>query len=168
MNHRIEMHYPAPADTVLRMMTGASFYADRLRRLGVVEFEVLDQRNDGSDFSIRIKRRVSVEAQVPAMLQKLLPAQLTVVHTDRWHIPDRSGEVEFEFRGLPVTVRCRTALNDTPGGCTLVYNWDIRAKAALIGGMVEKLLVEDLELKLAAETRAGVEMLAEAHPGLGS
>lgn len=160
MKQRMQMRYPASAATVLRMMTQVDFHTAKLQRLGISGYQLLDQQRDAERFSVRIRRRVPIEVPVPALLQKLVPAQLLVVHEDRWTLADARGEVIFEFQGLPLQLACCTALQDADGGCVLSYDWEVQAKVPMVGGAVEMLLLADLEKKLAAETRVGIELLA--------
>ncbi|MDB5974478.1 MAG: hypothetical protein JWR07_1238 [Nevskia sp.] len=161
MKLSIECRYPASAAVVLKMMTTREFHTGKLEILGLAPYTVLAHHFDGGDFSIKIRRKMAISAPVPAALRRFTPAEITVTHEDCWNVPNRSGAVDFEVKGLPVELSCRTALIDREEHSLLRYDWDIGAKVPLLGGALEKLLMADLERKLMAETQAGIGLLKD-------
>lgn len=159
MKHQIKARYPAKAEVVIRMLTDPAYYPAKFKAMNQPKFEVLSQRAEGDNFSIKLKRQVPLQTPVPGMLKKLLPSETTLVHEDSWNAASRSGRMSVEVPGIPVDLSCKTSLRDDGAGSVLVYDWDIRARIPLIGGVLEKFLAADMEKTWAKDNEVGVALL---------
>lgn len=153
MKHEIRARYPAPADVVLRMFTDRSFHTRKLEALGISKYEVLNERREGSTWSIRIDRKV------PINLPGVKGVESAVGHTESWDSARKTGTVQVETRGVPVAISCQARLADEPGGCTVHYAWSVESKVPLIGGKIEKAVIADMEKRSAEETRVSVSLI---------
>ncbi|MDD3764556.1 MAG: DUF2505 domain-containing protein [Nevskiales bacterium] len=155
MKHATTTRFPAPAATVIRMMTDRDFHVRKLEALGLAEFEVLAHDADGDDFRIRIQRKV------PVQMPGLKGGHTTVINEERWDRGSLSGSVQVEPQGMPVEMACRTRLLDEGDGCVQTFDWDIQARIALVGKTLEKFIVADMEQRAAEETRITLELLEQ-------
>ncbi len=144
MKQKLEGRYPAPSSTVIKMMTDKKFYTDRLDLQGIKEYQVVDHKSDGKDFSITIKRKVG-------------PISVTSVET--WNVAKKSGRITVDLQGMPMDVSCATALVDKGSECVLTYDWDIHSKVPLVGGKIEKQFAGENEKAIPEQTRLGIQLL---------
>ncbi len=153
--HEMKAHYPAPADTVLRMMTDRAFHTRKLEGMGLRQYQVLDHASSGDDFRIRIERKVPV--QMPGM--KKAAGETSVINEESWNRATRSGRVRVEPAGMPVEMNADHSIADEGDGSVITFVWTIDAKIPMVGGTLEKFIVSDMENRAAEETRAAVALL---------
>ncbi len=144
MKQKLEGRYPASSDVVIKMMTDRKFYIARLELQGLKEYEVLDHKSDGKQFSISIKRKIG-------------PIAVTSVET--WNLARKTGTIEVQLQGMPMEVSCVTSLTDQGGECVLTYHWDIHSKVPLVGGKIEKQFAAENEKAVPEQTRLGIQLL---------
>ena len=159
MKHQSQVRYPAPSDVVIRMFTDRNFHTRKLDEMGLKNYQVLDHAFDGTDFRIKIQRKVPMQA--PAMVKKFVAAESTVVNEERWNARNKTGKVLVEPQGIPLEMHCVTALKDQDGECLVSYDWTINARIPLMGGTLEKFVVSDLDRRSAEETAIGLRLLKD-------
>jgi len=144
MKQKLEARYPATSDVVIKMMTDKKFYTDRLDLQGIKEYEVVNHKSDGKNFSITIKRKVTA---------------INVTSIETWNLAKKTGRITVELQGMPMEVSCDTALADAGKDCVLTYHWDIKSKLPLVGGKIEKSFATENEKAIPEQTRLGIELL---------
>lgn len=144
MKQKLEARYPAPSSTVIKMMTDKKFYTDRLELQGIKDYEVLEHKSDGNEFSISIKRKVTA---------------INVTSIEKWNVAKKTGTIKVELQGMPMDVSCTTSLTDQGDGCVLTYNWDVVSKIPLVGGKIEKQFAGENEKAIPEQTRLGIQLL---------
>ena len=159
MKHQSQARYPAPSDVVMRMFTDKNFHTRKLDAMGLKNYQILDHTLKGADFRIRIRRKVPMQA--PALVKKFFPAESTVVNEERWNTKSRTGSVVVEPQGVPLEMSCATALNDQGGECIVSFDWTVKAKIPLVGGVLEKFVISDMERLAAEETAIAIRMLGD-------
>ncbi len=160
MKHQVKAHYPVSSDVLIKAFTDKAFHLSKLEQLGVTEHEVLGHSFDGQNFSIKIRRKQPLGVPIPAALKKLIASgEVTIEHEDCWNLPSKTGHVNFDIHGVPVKLSCKLSLADDAQGSVYTYDWDVNARVPLIGKVLEKTLVADLDEKIAAETAAGIALL---------
>lgn len=159
MKHQSHARYPAPSDVVMRMFTDKNFHTRKLDTMGLKNYQILDHALDSTDFRIRIRRKVPMQA--PALVKKFFPAESTVVNEERWNTKSRTGSVLVEPQGVPLEMSCLTALKDQGGECIVSFDWTVKAKIPLVGGALEKFVISDMERLAAEETAIAIRMLKD-------
>lgn len=155
--HETTTRYPAPADTVLKMMTDRGFHERKLGALGLAKYQILDHAFDGQDFRIKIERKVPVQA--PGMVKKALAPETTVVSEESWNLAARRGRVAVAPQGMPVEMSCEVSIADDGSDSVITHRWNIEAKIPVVGGTLEKFIVSDMDNRAAEETRVAIELL---------
>lgn len=153
--HPMQSRYPAPAATVLKMMTDREFHIRKLEKLGLPKYEVLDHHFDGEQFRIRIERRVPV--QMPGT--KKAAGETTVINEEHWNLVSRTGIVKAEPKGMPLEMSCEATMRDDGDGCVIDYEWSIHAKVPVVGAQLEKFVISDMESRTAQEHAVAVSLL---------
>lgn len=144
MKQKLEGRYPAPAQTVIKMMTDKKFYTDRLDLQGIKEYELVSHKFDGKDFSITIKRKIG---------------PLGVTSVESWNVAKKAGRINVDLQGMPMDVSCDTSIADSGKESVLTYHWDIHSKVPLVGGKIEKQFAGENEKAIPEQTRFGIQLL---------
>jgi hypothetical protein len=156
MKHQSKARYPAPAAIVLKMFADPKFHTGKLDKLGF-KYRVLDQKNAGGEFSIRIERKVPMDA--PGIVKKFVPLETTVVNEEAWNLAAKTGRVKVQPQGIPVDCSCKVTIKDEGSGCVITYDWEINARVPLVGGTLEKFIVGDMDKRAGDETALGIKMV---------
>ena len=161
MKHQIKVRFPANSDVVLKAFTDKDFHTGKLEQMDCPDYEVLGHSYDGKDFQVKISRKVPITVSMPGPVKKLLGGgELTIVHEDCWNVASKTGHVNLDIKGMPVRMACALSLVDEGDGCVYTYDWEVTAKVPLIGKLLEKTLVADLNEKIPLETEVGIALLA--------
>lgn len=158
MKYEMQAHYPAPSDVVIKMFTDKQFHSRKLEKMGV-EFELLEHSCDQKQFHMRAKRLVPVNAS--GLAAKFMPSTTQVTQDETWSIPQKSGSVVIETKGVPLNISCTSKIQDQGDGCLVTYNWDIKAKIPMGGGTLEKFVVADMKEREVVEREAAISLLDE-------
>lgn len=159
MDHVIEVRFPASSDVVIKAFTDKEFHLSKCDALGSKEVELLDDSADPDNFYVKIRRLMPVEVDVPRALKSLVPSMVTIEHKDAWNASTKTGFIEIELSGLPVSLTADVSLRDEGDECVYRYEWHIKAKVPLVGGKLEKLLASDMDEKIPKETAASIPLL---------
>lgn len=149
------------AEVVLKMFTDPAYFMNKYKKVGATQIEQLECRKSEHAFSITTSRQVAVEAPVPAFAKKLVPDQITIIQTDTWDLKSRTGTLDIQFKGIPVTIKCNMALRDQGSECIQDLNFTLKVSVPLIGAKLEQLLADDLRQKFAADAAAARELLKD-------
>jgi hypothetical protein len=149
---RIRIPYAAPADAVARAYADPALYEAFAGLPRADRPEVLDHRVDGDRAVLRVRWRFS-GALSPAARAVIDPDRLTWVEESTHDVARR----QVTFRMTPDHYRdrftCSGGYRFEPDGdgSVRIVEGDLRIKAPLIGGTVEKAIVSGLEDQLISE-----------------
>jgi Protein of unknown function (DUF2505) len=149
---RIRIPYAAPADAVARAYADPALYEAFAGLPRADRPEVLDHRVDGDSAVLRVRWRFS-GALSPAARAVIDPDRLTWVEESTHDVARR----QVTFRMIPDHYRdrftCSGGYRFEPDGAgsVRIVEGDLRIKAPLIGGTVEKAIVSGLEDHLISE-----------------
>ncbi len=88
---------------------------------------------------------------LPAAVQKLLGGALTIFQTDEWNGSTQTGGILITLKGLPIKAVSRARLEASSEGTIMVSDWTLTCGIPLVGGIVERLLADDIESRLKLE-----------------
>lgn len=158
MKHEMKARYPASSAVVMKMFADRDFHTRKLEATGYAgKYQVLNCTGDGKSFSIRIERKVPVS--MPGM-GKNAP-ESTVVNDETWNLASKTGRVVVELKGMPLEMSCLTSMKDEGKDCVVSYQWEVKSKIPLVGGTIEKMVVNDMEKKAEEETQAAIALLKD-------
>ena len=88
----------------------------------------------------------TVERDLPSFLSKLFSSEQTFELVETWRDAGDGREASYEmrFEGQPVTVFADITLTDSDEGCIYAINHTCKAKIPLIGGRVEKFVLNQI------------------------
>lgn len=159
MKYRETIDYPVPCARVLAKFGTAEFLQAKYEGQGATNIRLLDQSRDGDTTRYTFTRDVPAQVDIPAFARSLVPSTITLVQTDTWNAATRTGRLDIEFQGMPVKVRCDMRLEDRGASTHHTLDFDIQVSVPLIGGKLEKLLAEDLQMKFKDDTAVSLALV---------
>lgn len=156
MKHEMRAEYPASSDVVVKMFTDQDYHKKKMEKMGI-EYEIIDHEFDGDNFRLKAQRLVPIQAT--GIAAKFMPSTSTVVNDEKWSVNSKTGSVEVETKGVPLTMSCTAKMQDQGDGCVVIYSWDIKAKIPIGGGALEKFVVSDMKDREAEERDAAIALL---------
>lgn len=161
MKRRIVLALPYPPEVVMRAMTTPQFHIDKVRGLGALSCELLEEGGAGSARFVHIRRRMPGRAPVSGPLAKLLPSEIVLRHRDEWDGAGRSGRIEVQIEGVPLLMRATAAVVATATGSDQCFDWEITASLPLVGGVLERFVAQDLDRSIREEAQVVKELLKQ-------
>lgn len=156
--------YPADVEQVLAMLADEEFLRHKAEALGHRDFAVLDISETGGTTTITTKRTVPVA--LPDFARKFLSPTNETTQTDVWNAPaadgSRDGVWNIAVAGAPVRMSGTVRLGPAGStGCTNTIRGQLKVAVPLVGGRLEKMLVEQTGRVIDAEGEFGRRWLAE-------
>lgn len=138
MRLRHELAYDAPPADVLAMMSDPLFWRKVGEANDVISWTpTVTTEPGGTRVVIDEEQRT---AGVPSFAKKIVGESTRVVITQVWRGQEASYEIETP--GKPTRVRGTATVAPNGTGSVLVYDLDVKASVPLIGGKLEKLVVD--------------------------
>jgi hypothetical protein len=138
---------PAPARIVIEQVTSEPYLLYRYKEPKQLDFSLDILRNDDGHHEVRIVRVYSTE-QVPRMARKLLGQQLELIQTQHWSRsgPTFNGGMRMEVAGVPGFIEGQMSLTDHAAEQSRMQaQGNVKVKVPIIGGQIEKLLLDRAE-----------------------
>lgn len=139
--------FSKPAATVMKMFSDRAYFERKYRMLGFTGIEVLEHEKSDKRFRIKVRYIAKNDVQVPDMLKKFMPSQITVVQEDAWDLTRMTGHLDVEIKGTPVKVSADMTLKDDGKGSINLLKWNVSSSVPLLGGKLEKLAADDIHAK---------------------
>lgn len=144
----------SPAD-VSTMLTTKEFLEEVCRTSGATSYEVTAEGHR------TVTRR---ELPTPPQAQKFAGATLTIVEDVTWDAPradgSRSGRMELQVPGMPVTMHGTAHLAPGGKGTVVTYAGDLKVNIPFIGKKVEQQAAPAIQEALSIQQRVGNDWLA--------
>jgi hypothetical protein len=138
MRLRHELAYDAPPAEVRAMLTDPSFWDEVAAATGALT-STATIGAEGSTTRIVIDQEQRVTG-VPSFARKFVGDSTRAITTQVWRGDEASYEVEAP--GKPTSIKGTATLAENATGSTLTYDLDVKASVPLVGGKLEKLVVE--------------------------
>ena len=159
LKQTLTARYPTTSAVVIKMFTDKKFHVAKLEGTGLAGYTVLDHQFDGKEFSMKVERRVPMNA--PGVVKKFFGAETKVVNDEAWSVKTKTGKVKVQPAGVPVEMTCTASMADEGKSCVVTYLWDINARIPLVGGTLEKFVAGDLEKRSAEETELAIKQIKD-------
>ena len=157
LHHTFDL--PFASDRAVMLITDPEFLGKLMLASGSLRPEIAVVH--GEEFTTVSIRR-EFQGQWPSLVAPLIGETLSVSEERTWQSPSESGEIsgtlEMHVKGQPVSMHGSIRVSPTPAGCTARIAGEIQAKVPFIGGMVEKIVLEQISAGIALEA----SMLAQA------
>lgn len=138
MRLRHELAYDAPPADVLGMLADPLYWDKVAEATGALSSTATVGVDD-------VATRIVVDQQqavtgVPAFAKKFVGDSTRAITTQVWH--GHEATVQVETPGKPTSIAGTATLAENGTGSTLTYDLEVKASVPLVGGKLEKLVVE--------------------------
>lgn len=158
-NHKDIQTFSQDADTILRLFTSREYFEQKYAQT-TQSCEILECTHSGNTFRIRARLKMRTEAPVPAFAKKFIGDTMTVIQQDTWDTQAQRGRLEIEIVGAPISVSADMRLESAAQGATNTMDWTIACNIPLIGGKVEKMILNDIMSKAPRDLEASRKIAA--------
>lgn len=146
----VELKFSAATDKVYAMLTDAKWLEQRCLELGEISASV-KVKHTAKGAAIIMQRRI--RRDLPALIAKVLSTETDMTIDESWLADGDgySGSLTLSLAGQPVKVTADFSLMPAGKGC--VYHIQHKAKCSvpLIGGVIEKFAIGEVESGCADE-----------------
>jgi hypothetical protein len=157
-----EQRYDQSVAHVLGKYTDPEFLKRKYVELGRQDIAVLEHKVTPQQARMKMAYSDTAGMDVPDFAKKMMPERTHVVQSVVWDLAKSSGQIDVESKGSPVTIHGRMQLKDNgKGGCTNTITWNVSCSIPLLGGKIEKLLVDGLGRKAKRDEEVSRKLLAE-------
>ena len=138
MRLRHELAYDAPPAEVRAMLNDPLFWDEVAAATGALS-STATIGAEGATTRIVVDQEQRVTG-VPSFAKKFVGDSTRAITTQVWRGDEASYEVEAP--GKPTSIKGTATLAENGAGSTLTYDLDVKASVPLVGGKLEKLVVE--------------------------
>lgn len=156
MKLRHELAYDAPPAAVLAMLSDP-LYWDRVGEATGAVSSTATVGTEGETTRVIIDQEQEVVG-VPSFAKKFVGDSTRAITTQVWH--GNTATFSVETPGKPTSISGTASLTPNGSGSVLVYDLDVKASVPLIGGKLEKLVVELTTAGFEKEQSVGAAWLA--------
>ena len=158
MASRLELRhrYPESPERLRAVLTDPDYLRDKLRAVGGPRAELVSREQDGRGITVVLRQAVPDDA-LPSFIRAALPGGLTIRRTETW--TSSGGSVHGMVDGAPGTITGTMRLVPDPAGCVLSAQLTAEVGLPLIGGRVEKVIIDNIGTLMDAEHRFTLEWL---------
>jgi hypothetical protein len=138
MRLRHELAYDAPPADVLAMLADPLFWDKVAGATGALS-STATVNDEGATTRIVVDQQQAVTG-VPSFAKKFVGDSTRAITTQVWQ--GHEASVQVETPGKPTSISGTATLAENGSGSTLTYDLDVKASVPLVGGKLEKLVVE--------------------------
>jgi hypothetical protein len=158
----MEQKYAAPIDKVFALLTDPKWLRARSAALGEISASVKAKKSGGG-VSLTMNRRV--RRDLPALVARVLDAESDLIFEEVWSAAGeggaRTGTLTMDAVGQPVKMSAKFELAPAGKGCVYRIRHACKSSVPLIGGVVEKFALGQIESGCAGEFAYLVEYLRD-------
>ncbi|MBK7014007.1 MAG: DUF2505 domain-containing protein [Sulfuritalea sp.] len=148
----MEQKYAATVDKVFALLTEPKWLQERSAALGELS-AMVKARKSGGGVTLTMNRRV--KRDLPGLVAKVLRSESDLIFEEVWSAAGdgnaRSGTLAMEAVGQPVKMTAKFELVPAGKGCLYRITHTCKASVPLIGGVVEKFALGQIEAGCADE-----------------
>lgn len=156
MKLRHELTYAAPPGDVLAMLTTPGYWDKVAAATGALSNKA-GVTADGDATTIVVDQEQAVQG-VPSFAKKFVGESTRAITTQVWR--GLSASYTVDTPGKPTSISGTASLAPGGDGCVLTYDLDVKASVPLIGGKLEKLVVDLTTAGMEKEQAVGAAWLA--------
>ena len=150
-----------PAASVLKMYSDRTYFERKYSALdGVKDFAIIECETKGDTFRIKHRSQQRSDIPMPDFAKKILGEYNAVVQQDTWNLKTGVGRLEIELKGVPLKISADMKVSGAPNASN-AFVWNVSCSIPLLGGKLEKFIVEDIRTKSAADAILSNKMLAD-------
>jgi hypothetical protein len=148
--------YPEPPERIREVLTDQRYLRDKLHAVGGPGAELVSWEAGERGVTLVLHQAVP-DDMLPSFLRAALPGGLTIRRTETWN--SSGGSVHAVVDGAPGTITGAMRLEPEPAGCVLDAQLTAEVGLPLIGGKVEKMIIDGIATLMETEYRFTLEWL---------
>jgi hypothetical protein len=154
--------FPTSADAVYPTLVDEAFLTERLRAIGGKGAALLAHSRVGEATEFTLRQGVDA-SRLPGAVRSLVGGDLVVEREERWRPAGAryAAVTRVSISGVPGEINGEARLGDHGDGSLLVVRAQVRVGIPLVGGKLEKVIVEQVGKLLSAEAEFAETWLAE-------
>jgi hypothetical protein len=156
MKLRHELTYDAAPEAVLAMLTDPAYWDKVAEATGALS-STATVSTDADGTRVVVDQEQAVQG-VPSFAKKFVGESTRAINTFRWQ--GTSAAYVVETPGKPTSMSGTATIAPRGAGSTLTYDLDVKASVPLIGGKLEKLVVDLTTEGFIKEQAVGAAWLA--------
>ena len=153
--------FDRPLEAVAKMYFDRAFFERKYKEQGAWDVEVLEHHKDERTFRIKCRFTMKSDAPIPDFAKKFVADSISIVQQDSWDVQKLTGRIETELKGMPVKIFADMALAADGKGCANHLKWNVNCSIPLIGGKLEKIIAEDLQIKSKKDQQVSKSILKD-------
>ena len=159
MRLRHELAYDAPPADVLAMLSNPTYWDQVAEATGALS-STATIGTEGTTTRVVIDQEQQVVG-VPSFAKKFVGDSTCAITTQVWDGTRASFRVETP--GKPTSINGTATISEAGSGSTLTYDLEVKASVPLVGGKLEKLVVDLTTEGFGKEQAVGAAWLAGEH-----
>ncbi|MBV9010480.1 MAG: DUF2505 domain-containing protein [Pseudonocardiales bacterium] len=152
----LQHRYPEPPERIREVLTDQRYLRDKLRAVGGPGAELVSWEEDERGVTVVLHQMVPDDA-LPPFLRAALPSGVKIRRTETWTSFD--GSVHAVVDGAPGVITGSLRLEPDPAGCVLGAQLTAEVGVPLVGGMVEKMITDNVATLMENEYQFTLEWL---------
>lgn len=158
MASRVELRqrYPEPPERIREVLTDRDYLRDKLRAVGGPGAELVSRQEDERGVTIVLHQAVPGDA-LPSFLRSVVTDDLMIRRTETW--TRSGGSVHAVVDGVPGTITVAIRIVPDPAGSVLGAQLTAEVPLPLVGGKVEKMIIDNVAKLMAAEHQFTLDWL---------
>lgn len=162
MKFELKHSFACDPQTLWEITDGDEF-EQRLGKMSDTDRTLHEQRVQGGERYTR--RTITARRQLPAAMVKVLGSDQIRYDQETWRPTDGSGPLRWKITPMVLQGRFEgsgtTVVRKTASGCERIIAGELTIRVPLVGGQMEKKLVEDVSTSYDRAARVIEEMLRE-------
>lgn len=142
-------HYDATPDQIMAMLSDAGYPDAKYQDLGDVSFTVAEHEASDNGLNVTVDRQVA--SNLPDLAKKALGETTKMKQTEVWRKDGDSYVGNMTIEASPVTITVTNTIKPSGDGSDWTSDFDIKAGVPLVGGKIEKMVMEETKTTLPKE-----------------
>lgn len=158
------MEFSASAEETVALVATEGYMRRRYEEPDLVSFELDVQKDDEDEFECTMLRTFSLGEGVPKVIRRVVGKQFTLRQEHYWERqgPPYHSSGRLSVNGAPGEVNVNVTVEPlTDQTCKLSYSGTIKAGVPLIGGQIERFLLDRVDQSVEASFAAMARALKE-------
>ena len=142
-------HYSATPDQIMAMLSDSGYADAKYKDLGDVAFTVVQHEPSDNGLNVTVDREVA--SNMPDMAKKVLGETTKMKQTEVWRKDGDTYVGNMTIEASPVTITVNNTIKAAGDGSDWSADFDIKAGVPLVGGKIEKMVMEETKGSLTKE-----------------
>lgn len=155
-----EQRYNHSVDVLIENLTDRDFLRRQHVEQGHQDIVISAHEAGEKKPSFRVSYNDIPRIELPDFARRFVPGRAHVEQTVEWDLERKAGVIRISPKGVPATMEGNMALKDLEGACAIVVDWKVHCGIPLLGGKIERLLIDSVKKGAHLEWEATERLLS--------